>query len=210
MEILSEMNVTEFATANVKTLKQLQTAIKTFGDFNEYVGAINFAIQKTDNVIVRINDLLNRTEGVESVTQKVLSTFETNHELMEFLDSHFSSLDSSKQLIADSVVGVNEQITTALDELRKFTAEKIAAIQRMETAHVDLMNETYPERWKNLDELKKIEQVIVKLTDNSKISSGQTSKLNDTLQEVRDAIIQMDDNILAQLKKPSITETVKG
>jgi prefoldin subunit 5 len=210
IEMLSKMDITEFATANVQTLAQLQTAIKNFGEFNQYVGSVNFAIQKTDNVIARINDLLGRTEGVENVTQRVLSVFEMNHELMRFLKSHFNSLDNSKQMIAQSVVDVNEQLSTALDELRKFTAEKVTAIKNIEIEHVDLMNKSFAERTKKQEDPKELGQIIRMLNDNGNANSAQIATLNNTLEEVRNAITKLDRNIRVQVRMPTAKEIVKS
>jgi len=210
MDMLGKMDINEFATANVQTLAQLQTAIKNFGEFNEYVGSINVAIQKTDHVIVRINDLLGRTEGVENVTQRVLSVFEMNHELMRFIKSHFSALDNSRQMIAHSVVEVNEQLTTALDELKHFTTEKVSSIRNIEIEHVDLMNKTYTERWKNPEPSSEMVRIVEKLADNDQVHAAQISSLTGALQDVRDVIVRLDDHLNGQMHKPSIGQMIAG
>ena len=210
MEMLFKMDITEFATANVQTLAQLQVAIKNFGEFNQYAGSVNFAIQKTDQVISRISDLLTRTEGVETVTQRVLSVFEMNHELMRFLKSHFGSLDSSKQMIATSVVDVNEQLSNALDDLKKFTSEKIASIQRIEIEHVDMMQKAFAERLRLQEESDALLHTVRRLGDNSQANAAQIAALTGTLGEVRDAVERLEGRIRVQVKMPSFRQVIGG
>ena len=208
MEMLGKMDITKFATANVQVLTQLQEAIKNFGEFNSYVAGINTAIQKTDNVIAHITGLLQRTEGVETVTQKVLSVFEMNYELMRFLKSHFSALDNSKKMIADSVVEVNEQLTGALDELKKFTIDKITSIQRIEIEHVDMMRKTYPNGVRNADESKDMAELFRRLTESGSVTAAQMAMFNNTLHQVHDAIVHLDENIKVQVKVPSVKQVI--
>lgn len=210
MDLLSKIDIMEFAAGNVKVLKELQKAIVSFGNFNEYVGAVNLAIQKTDSIVVRMNELLQRTDNFDDVMNHLLSTFSQNQDLMDFIRSHFDSLDSSRQLIGEAVIGVNEHLGRAIDDLKRFTEEKIASVRAMEINEVRLMQDEYPEKWKNLDELKKIGQILNTLTLTNAANAAQMQGITGALDEVRDAVHSLEEGIEVQVKMPSISKTVKG
>jgi hypothetical protein len=210
MDTLSKIDIMEFASANVKVLSGLKTAVRSFTDFNEYVGAINFAIQKTDNVIISLNEFLNRTENIDNVTNKVLNVFDQNQELMAFISSHFAALDSSKQLIGTAVVSVNEYLGKAIDELKIFTEEKIAAVRTIEINEASLMKDSYPEKWKNLDELKKINQIIGVLAEGNSATTQEMKHIGTSLIEVISAVEKLEQGIVLRIKVPSIKKIVKG
>jgi hypothetical protein len=210
MDTLSKMDIMEFATANVKVLSSLKTAVRSFTDFNEYVGAINFAIQKTDNVIINLNQFLNRTEKIDGVANKLLNVFDQNQELMSFISSHFAALDSSKQLIGTAVVSVSEYLGKAIDELKIFTEEKIAAVRTIEINEASLMKDSYPEKWKNLDELKKINQIIGVLAEGNSTTTQEMKLIGTSLDEVKSAVEKLEQGIVLRIKVPSIKKIVKG
>jgi hypothetical protein len=210
MDTLSKMDIMEFAAANVKVLSGLKTAVKSFGDFNEYVNAVNFAIQKTDTVIISLNEFLNRTDNLNGVTNKLLNVFEQNQELMAFISSHFAALDSSKQLIGTAVVNVNEYLGKALEDLKMFTEEKIAAVRNIEINEASLMKDTYPEKWKNLDELKKINEIVNFLAEGKSSTSSEMKTINKSLNELNDTMEKLEEGIVVRVKVPSIKKIVTG
>lgn len=210
MDTLSKMDIMEFAAANVKVLSGLKTAVKSFGDFNEYAGAVNFAIQKTDTVIISLNEFLNRTDNLNGVTNKLLNVFEQNQELMAFISSHFAALDSSKQLIGTAVVNVNEYLGKAIDDLKIFTEEKIAAVRTIEINEASLMKDTYPEKWKHLDELKKINEIVGFLAEGKSSTSFEMKKINDSLSELNSTMEKLEKGIVVRVKVPSIKKIVTG
>lgn len=210
MDTLSKMDIMEFASANVKVLNGLKTAVRSFSDFNEYVGAVNFAVQKTDQVIMSLNQFLNRTDNLDALTGQLLHVFEENRELMAFIRSHFDALDSSKQLIGSAVVSVHEYLGKALDELNLFTAEKIAAVRTIEIHEAGLMQEQYPERWKNLEELKKINTIISVLAEGNQVNAADRQAITTSLAELKDAVGHLENGMTVRIKVPSLKQILKG
>jgi hypothetical protein len=208
MDKLSQIDIAEFATANVKVLNGLKTAVKSFGDFNEYVGAVNLALQKTDNVIISLNQFLDRTDNLNGVTQKLLNVFEQNQELMAFISSHFAALDSSKQMIGTAVVNVNEYLGKAIDDLKIFTEEKIAAIRTIAINEASLMKDTYPEKWNNLDELKKMNQIVGFLSASKDSNASEMRTIHESLYELKSTMEILGKGIDVRVKVPSIKKIV--
>lgn len=195
MEMLSKMDITEFATANVQTLSQLQTAIRNFGEFNQYVGSINTAIQRTDAVVDRMDSMLGRTETLDLLGQRALTIFEMNQELMRFLKAHFNELESSRQLVSRSVVDVNEHLSGALDDLKSFTYDKIQSIRKIEIEQVDVMNKIYEDRWKNIVSPAEMLEVVRNMNENNQLQSRQISELSENIRGLKDSVLHLDEQM---------------
>lgn len=188
IEMLSKMDITEFATANVQTLSQLQTAIRNFGEFNQYVSSVNSAMQRTDAVIHRIDAMLGRTETLDLLGQRAVTIFEMNQELMRFLKAHFNELESSRQLVSRGVVDVNEHLSGALDDLKSFTYDKVQSIRKIEIEQVDVMNKIYEERWKNIVSPAEMLEVVRNMNENNQLQSRQISELSEGIRGLKDTV----------------------
>lgn len=209
METLSKMDIMEFAAANVKVLSGLKTAVRSFSDFNEYVGAVNTALHKTDNIIVHLNEVLDRTDNLSRLTADLTGIFVGNQELMAFIKSHFAALDSSKQLIGHAVVNVSESLSKTIDELKYFTEEKIAEVRTIMINEASLMQDTYPEKWNNLDELKKMNQIVTALGEMNGNNVQEMKTIAVSLNEVREAVEHLENGITVKVKMPAIGKKIK-
>jgi signal transduction histidine kinase len=210
METLSKMDIMEFAAANVKVLNSLKTAVRSFSDFNDYVGAVNMALHKTDSIIVRLNEMMDRTDNLSQLTTKLTEVFGQNQELMEFIKSHFAALDSSKQLIGHAVLNVSEYLSQAIEELKYFTEEKIKAVRTIEVNESNLMQDSYTERWKNLDELKKMNQIVNALVELKDSNVQDRVAIKETFDTVSRAVTQLENGITVKVKWPAIINKLKN
>jgi hypothetical protein len=186
---LENLDITEFAKANVKILKQLQFSTESFQEFNNYLGAMNSFVSQTTGLTTKMNEMIARTDNFNLLGQHILSTFQQNQKLIEFLQSHYNSLDESHQLITNSVGKVNNTLDESLDMLKTFTQEKIIEVQKLVSKELDLLETQYPEKWKKLDNLSHLKQLDenlskLKVSNESQISllSTELKKLNSTME----------------------------
>jgi hypothetical protein len=200
MEMLSKMDIMELTTANVQTLAQLQTAIRNFGEFNEYVGSVNQALQRTDIVIERMDTMIGRTETLDQLGHRAVTIFEMNQELMRFLKAHFNELDSSKQMISRGVVDVNEHLSNALDDLKSFTHEKLQSIRKIEIEQVDFMSKTYEDRWKSIVSPAEMLEAVRLLNNHSHQQSQEIESLSGSIHRLQEVVAQMDEHMERRAK----------
>jgi len=208
MDTLSKIEIAEFATANVKVLNSLQKTVRSFEDFSDYAAAISTAIHRTDAVVSHLDRFMDRTDNLSKVVSNMMGVFDQNRALMEFLQSHFSSLDNSRQLVGAAVIDVSEYLGKAIEELKLFTEEKIAAVRTIEIHEAGLMKDTYPEKWKNLDELKKISQIVDALTDNDRATVREVQAIAASIGELKQSIKEMDKGVPVRLKLPSLKKLI--
>ncbi len=209
LTVLDNLDITEFGKANVKVLKELQSAIGSFHAFNLYIESVNKALQNTDIIVAKLSNLIDQSENMNMLAKNINSSFAENKQLMVFLQSHYSELDSSKQMISESVANVSVILKRALEELQGFTQESIIEMKQVIIREIRLMDTEYPEKWKkldNLDNLTKLNEIKNDLNQIKINSSGQLPSVkqeinnlnilitttNQTLEEIRDKESYLD------------------
>ncbi|RYD53535.1 MAG: hypothetical protein EOP52_05215 [Sphingobacteriales bacterium] len=119
--------------ANVTVLQELQQSTGLLSGFNSYLTQVEGLLQMLQQGVGTLNTFLARTETVEDLAGRALAATHENRQLLAFLQSHYQELDKSRQLLADGVVDVNRTLQGALEELQRFTQEKIDRIRAIET-----------------------------------------------------------------------------
>lgn len=193
---LDNMDITEFAKANVKILKELQLSTEKFAQFNQYLGSMNTFVSTTNGLTGKVNEMIERTDNFNTLGNHIISTFEENKTLIKFLQSHYSELEQSRQLITSSVYEVNKTLDGSLDQLKLFTQERINELQKITLRELDLMENQYPEKWKKLDNLTYLEILSknlgeMKTTNNSQINSLK-SEIESLNKKLNKAVTSLD------------------
>ena len=193
---LQKMDITEFAQANVKVLQSLQYSIEKFAEFNKYLSGINELVVSTGNVSAKLNEAIGRTDNFYELGKQLTGIFSENQKLIGFLQSHYNSLDESRQLISTAVDKTGDTLLNSLNNLKDFTQDKINEIQKITLKEIDLMRNEYPEKWKKLDHLSYLEPVSkniseMKMSNASQIGSmaNEIKQLNAYLSKV---LLQME------------------
>lgn len=193
---LDNMDISEFAKANVKILKELQLSTEKFAQFNQYLGLMNGFVSTTNGFAVTLNEMIDRTDNFNILGKQIISTFEENKKLNEFLQNHYSALDESHQLITNSVNAVNKTLDGSLDQLKEFTQERINELQKITLRELDLMQNQYPEKWKKLDNLSYLELlsknlIEIKTSNISQIGSLK-SEIESLNKKLNKAVVSLD------------------
>lgn len=162
---LKNIDIMAFADANVKILTQLNLSVEKFSQFNQYLGLMNAFVSSTNGFAEKVNVMIDRTDNFNILGQQIITTFEENKKLNEFLQNHYSALDESHQLITNSVNEVNNTLDSSLEQLKNFTQERINELQKITLKELDLMQNQYPEKWKKLDNLSYLETLSKNLID---------------------------------------------
>jgi hypothetical protein len=198
---LDKMDITEFAKANVIILKELKLSTERFAEFNHYLSLMNGFVNSTNGLTGKVNEMIERTDNFNILGKHIITTFEENKKLVEFLQSHYNALDQSHQLITNSVNGVNTTLENSLTQLKDFTQAKINEIQKITLSELSLMQNEHPEKWKKLDNLSYLESLNKSLSDMKMSTAGQIGSMSseiksisNSLQLVNDSLITLNDN----------------
>jgi hypothetical protein len=178
LDTLNNMDVVNFANANVVILQELQTSMTQFKTFNEYVSNISELVGSTRTFADKIGQVMTRTDDLHVLGDNIISVFAQNNELMQFLQHHYSSLDNSHQLITKAVNGVSNTLDGSLQLLKDFTQERIMEIQQLTLKEIDQIKNDYYEKWKHLEKLGQLEIVNKHLVDLKHQGSDHVGTFN--------------------------------
>ena len=225
---LDNIDIAEFAKANVKVLKELQVSTEKFGQFNEYLEQMNEMLTNSRNFAHKINEIIERTDNLNSVGTLIVETFERNKDLQLFLQSHYNSLDRSHQLISESVSKVNNTLDESLDKLKEFTQNKIIEVQKsvnkvnntldesldklkeftqskiievqtLVSKEMELLENNYPEKWQKLDNLTHLKSMNTNLNELKFSNASQIGTLTNEIKEINNNLNNAS-NQLEQIK----------
>jgi hypothetical protein len=207
---LDEMDITEFAKANVIILKELTLSTEKFAEFNHYLSLMNGFVNSTNGLTTKVNVMIERTENFNTLGKNIITTFEENKKLVEFLQSHYDALDQSHQLITNSVSVVNTTLENSLTQLKDFTQEKINEIQKITLSELALMQSEYPEKWKKLDNLTYLESLNKNLNDLKMSTAGQIGSMSSEIKSiscslnlVNNSLVTLNENTRKKPFSPS-------
>ncbi len=185
---LDNMDIMEFAKANVKVLRELQVSTDKFAEFNLYLSSINELVRDTKAFTVNLNEMIDRTKNFHELGKQIVSIFSENQELVKFLQSHYNSLDNSHQLITQAVNGVGNTLDDSLVKLKEFTQDRIMEVQKLTLKELELMQKEYPERWKKLDKLDFLEPVNKHLADMKMSNASQIGSVSNEVKTFNDKL----------------------
>lgn len=206
---LDNMDIAEFAKANVKVLRELQSSTEKFSEFNGYLANINELVCNTKSFAGTMNEMMGKTNDLQELGHDIVEVFQQNQELMKFLQNHYNSLDDSHQLITQAVNGVGNTLDESLQNLKSFTQERIIEIQNITLKEVERMKEEYYEKWKNLDKLSHLETVSKHLSDMKMSNASQMGSVSNEIKLFSDkmsrAIVELEgirqDSLSAKISK---------
>ncbi len=115
---LENIDISKIATYNVQVLKELQSSMEAFEKFNSHASNISSSLENSTTLVDRINDLLERTEDVQAIANRLDTNLTTNQELLEFLSQHFKMLDEYKQKTSESIAQTGFSISEVFSELK--------------------------------------------------------------------------------------------
>lgn len=212
LSTLEKMDVMEFAKANVKVLRELQIATDKFAEFNMYLGAVNELVTNTKAFSNNLTEVLTRTDTFHHLGQQLVTIFSENKELIKFLQNHYNSLDASHQLIVQSVNGVGNTLDESLLKLKEFTQERIIEVQKITLKEIELMQQQYPEKWKKLDNLSRLESVDKNLIDIKISTAAQLGSMTNEIKSFNEklGLVINELETIRNTRRNSLGEKVTG
>ena len=231
---LDRMDITEFAKANVRILRELQFSTEKFSEFNQYLSGLNGLVNSSQGFAQKVNEMIERTDNFDQLGKQIIAVFEENKELNKFLQHHYSSLDESHQLISQAVTNVGNTLDMSLDHLKTFTEDRISLmtqtinkientlgesidslkvftqerindVQQITLREIDLMQNQYPEKWKKLDNLTHLEEMSKNVKDMKMSNASQGGTLNNEVKEMNVNLLRVITELEAIKNKNSRT-----
>ena len=214
LQSLEKIDITEFAKANVKVLRELKKGTEDLHKFNQYLNVLNSTVDGTTRLSHSFQTLLSKVNNFEGLAKKLDSRIEESNKLVQFLNDHYERLSERGDLINDSVKKVDDVLIKSLVELQDHTREKIDSIKEITLREEDLMTKAFVEdrsHFAKLSLLTDLNQSINQIKSNSdnQINSvnAQINLLKDSLDKTNIVLDQINDRSLVQ-KTQNVAKSV--
>lgn len=200
---LDSIDITEFAKANVKVLKELKMGTEQLEKFSDYLNSLNHLSAKTSRLSTSFEDLLNRTNNFQSLAEKLDSRVEQSNKLVTFLNDHYGQLDERGELIRDSVIKVEDIMIKSLKQLEEHTQIKIDAIKQITVKEEGLMIQTFTENRSLFSKLSLLDDLKESVNEIKMSSAGQIGSIKEEVKAVKGSIENLN-TVLAEISNNSI------
>ncbi|SJZ77655.1 hypothetical protein SAMN04488128_1011555 [Chitinophaga eiseniae] len=211
LSTLEEIDINAFAKANVVILRELQKSTENFTTFNNTWAQANEFVNNAKGYTEKLNVMMARSDDFHELGKQLMTVFAENKQLQAFLQSHYSKLEESSQLVNGAVNQVADSLGDSLEKMERFTHAKISQLQDLMLKEYDLMQRELPDRWKKLDHLAHLEAVNKVLNEIKSGNQEQMSRLSTEM----NAVNKKMSGTLTVLEKinekssPSVTVTLK-
>ncbi len=215
LQNLEKIDITEFAKANVKVLKELKKGTEDLSKFNKYLNILNSTVYSTSKLSYSFESLLSRVNNFEGLAKKLDSRIEESNKLVQFLNDHYGILSERGDLINDSVKKVDDVLIKSLVELQDHTNAKITSIKEITIKEEDLMTKAFADNrshFSKLSLLTNLNQSINEIKSNSRKQidsvNDQINLLKERLDKTNDVLNKINNRSFAQ-QTQSIANSIK-
>jgi hypothetical protein len=172
LQALDSIDISEFAKANIKILKELKSSIEEIDKFNNYLKDLNYLMNTTSRLTNSFDDILSRTNNFYGLAEKLDNRIEMSDKLLHFLSEHFQQLEGRGDIIRSSVVKVEDVMIKSLKQLEEHTQMKIDSIKQITIKEEDLMTQAFAENRSHFSKLHLLED-LKKTIDDFKRNSNE-------------------------------------
>lgn len=216
LQALDNIDINEFAKANVKVLQELKIGTEQLAKFNQYFHVLNSTVDGTTKLSNSFNNLLSRTNNFEGFAEKLDSRIEESNKLVQFLNDHYQLLSERGDLINESVKKVDDVLIKSLVELQDHTNIKIDAIKEITIKEEDLLTKAFAENRSHFSKLSLLVDMNksiseIKSNSNTQIDSVNTqiSLLKESLESTNKVLNQINNRSLIH-KTQNVANSIKN
>jgi hypothetical protein len=116
---LNSSKVAEITEYNVKVLGELKTSVAQFEKFNKLFKNVDDYLEATYRLADKSTEVLQRTDNLRTIAEKIQETISRNQELFEFLQNHFKELTDFKEKVTQAVAESGFKVRDAFNDVNK-------------------------------------------------------------------------------------------
>lgn len=207
LQSLENIDITEFAKANVRVLRELKTGTEDLHKFNQYLRSLNATADSTTRLSNSFQTLLNKANNFEGLAAKLDSRIEESNKLVQFLNDHYEVLSDRSDLLNDSVRKVDDVLNKSLVELREHTTEKIDAIKDITIKEEDLMTKAFADNRSHFAKLSLLENLNQSINDIKANSNSQIDSINHQINLLKESL-NKTNTVLDEMNNKSFAQNV--
>jgi len=139
LNVLNEIDIEKFSTANIDVLKQLKASFDQFDKFNSYISSVNICMARVQSTTNSIERLYNRTQALEEVSEYFKKESQAINERKKAIATAMENVDDALQKslneIVSSAKSSTKRISNEIDSQLKTCCERLCDMNKaMETA----------------------------------------------------------------------------
>lgn len=208
LDSLNKAKVSEMMQYNVKVLKQLEVSFKEFETFNSSMMDVNTFVTNSSLIVERTNELLNRTDNFKLIAENLEDKFNESQKLMEFLSSHFNSLEKHKEFTSNAVADVGHAISSSFKDLQEHIQNSSSSIKQFTVDEIEILKKVFSESKTNLVNLQHLGTINNNFSNFKDNTASQNEKIRQRLEEINKNI-EISTRILETAERNKKYSTTK-
>jgi hypothetical protein len=206
VEAFQKMDISQIANFNIKVLSEIKQSV----DALERLG---YALKNVDGFVANSKALVERTNNVVDLSEKIVEILNETKQLQLFLNSHFYALEERGQIINDTVVKMDDVIDKSLKGLEEHIYERIKAVRDIKITAEDLLQKEFDQNRNILGKLQFLEPLKNEFSTYSKEGiSSQKEMLNavNILHQNMKTNNNLLEQVLWQLQSTTFSSRIKS
>lgn len=162
LDKLEEMDIKQFAAANVKILKELSNATEKIHSFQLYVDSLNTMMSETNRATMSIRELLNGVNNFSDLAVKLEQRVDESAHLLQFATEHIAFLkDNSSQVksLSNDFTDFTEKSMRTLENVSSDVLTNFRKFAEDESEILKNSIKTRPDQFEKLNQLDRLESI---------------------------------------------------
>ena len=199
LDLIDKTKLSEMMKYNVKVLQQLDVSMEQIERFNKSFLNINNFLGNTEKIVVKINELLERTDNFKLISDSIEKNVDQNNEHLNFISGHFKILEEHKEFTKDTVIEVGHSITDIIRDLKTHISESGETIKQFTIEEVEAIKDSMSQNKSSFSNLEYLSQMNNTITDLKNITNTQNEKYNSSIKSLIESNIKIS-NVLQNIE----------
>lgn len=170
LDKMEEMDIKQFAAANVKILKELSNATEKIHSFQLYVDSLNTMMSETNKATISIRELLSGVNNFSDLAVKLEQRVDESGQLLQFATEHIAFLkDNSSQVksLSNDFTDFTEKSMKTLENVSSDVLTNFRKFAEDESEILKNSIQSRPDQFEKLNHLDRLESIEKAILDNN-------------------------------------------
>lgn len=170
LDKMEEMDIKQFAAANVKILKELSNATEKIHSFQLYVDSLNSMMSETNKATLSIRELLSGVNNFSDLAVKLEQRVDESGHLLQFATEHIAFLkDNSSQVksLSNDFTDFTEKSMKTLENVSSDVLTNFRKFAEDESEILKNSIQSRPDHFEKLNHLDRLESIEKAILDNN-------------------------------------------
>lgn len=189
------------AVYNIQVLQELQKSAVQLEKFTKFVSHLNSLTENSAKLITTTDSLLERSGNFQTIAETIKNNLSRNEELFNFLSIHTKSIEGLGNSTRDSIIDVNNVLSTALKDLKESTQKSLKDFEEFRITEADALKNAMNESRTNLGNLSYLEELKNDVALMKRQSGSQAAAIREELVLINKSITNLSAVLKEKLAK---------